>query len=171
MIGLPLLFCKVELYWWVSCLSILAPLRVAVVCLPRGRPLLLIFFISTTFTLFYDDHPLHILRSHEQKGEARATIVSSTNSLCPRCHTASVSLPWGGGLKACRFLPSSVAGFMMVLIVMLFHDVCWAPLLLEGGSIERQLPPSAQSHMPASTLFSVNDIPQHCPKNVDFMFR
>ena len=53
-------------------------------------------------------------------------------------------------MKALLFLPSSVARIMMVLIIM-FHDVCWASLLLEGGSIERQLPPSAQSHMPAST--------------------
>ena len=53
-------------------------------------------------------------------------------------------------MKALLFLPSSVARIMMVLIIM-FHDVCWASLLLEGGSIERQLPPSAQFHMPAST--------------------
>ena len=131
---------------------------------------LLAFFICTPLTpfLWWSSSPGHTKR----KEKARATIVSSTNSLCPTlpcCHTASVSLPWGGGLKALLFLPSSVARIMMVLIIM-FHDVCWASLLLEGGSIERQLPPSAQSHMPASTLFSVNDIPQHCPKNVD-LFR
>ena len=134
-----------------GCFSILAPQRVAAVCPPRGPP------PASCFLYLHPSHPLFMMilipRSHEEKEKARATIVSSTNSLCPTlpcCHNASVSLPWGGGLKALLFLPSSVARIMMVLIIM-FHDVCWASLLLEGGSIERQLPPSAQSHMPAST--------------------